>query len=424
MTQEEFIRTHRNDDIRQLALKARPDGIDMGYAVEQIAGWQAACRKLPTWAATEGIIFPAHLSMEQCSSEPTAIYKRRLALRLTDGQTESIADLTGGFGVDFSYMAQGFKHATYVERKERLCEIARHNFPLLGLADAKIVCTDGTSFLETMPHVQLLFLDPARRDGKGERTFAISDCTPNVAMLRDKLLEHAENVVIKLSPMLDWHKAATDMQGVSEVHIVAVKNECKELLLVLGHGTHDNMAEPTVYCVDCSTDASGKTTYNTVVFNTENEEYTSNQKADNGQVYNSEGRQDATLHEIQDFTGMFLYEPNAAVMKSGYFDLLATRYGACQAAHNSHLYLSPTRLNGFPGREFLIKTTTGLNKKELRQTFANIEKANVAVRNFPLSVAELRKKLKLSEGGMTYVFATTLANGQKILFICEKVATE
>ncbi len=424
MTQEEFIRIHRNDDIRQLALKARPEGIDLGYAVEQIAGWQAACRKLPTWAATEGIVFPPHLSMEQCSSEPTAIYKRRLALRLTDGHTESIADLTGGFGVDFSYMAQGFKQATYVERQERLCEIARHNFPRIGLESAKIVCADGTSFLETLPHVQVIFLDPVRRDGKGERTFAISDCTPNVALLRDKLLEHAEHVVIKLSPMLDWHKAATDMQGVNEVHIVAVKNECKELLLVLGHSSHDNLAEPKVYCVDCSTDASGNTTFNTIVFNTENEESTFNSKTANKQAYDSECIQDADSQETHGFTGMFLYEPNAAIMKSGYFDEVAIRYGARQVARNSHLYLSPTRLDGFPGREFIVKTATGLNKKELKHNLANIAKANVAVRNFPLSVADLRKKLRLSDGGMTYIFATTLADGQKILFICEKVAAE
>lgn len=424
MTQEEFIRIHRNDDIRQLALKARPDDIDMGYAMEQIAGWQAACHKLPTWAATEGIVFPPHLSMEQCSSEPTAIYKRRLALRLTDGITESIADLTGGFGVDFSYMAQGFKQATYVERQEKLCEIARHNFPHLGLEHAKIVCADGTSFLETMQHVQVIFLDPARRDGKGERTFAISDCTPNVALLRDKLLEHADHVVLKLSPMLDWHKAATDMQGVSEVHIVAVKNECKELLLVLGHDLQDNMAEPKVYCVDCSTDVSGDTTFNTIVFNTKNEESASDQKAANKQAYSSENIQGTISNETHGFTEMFLYEPNAAVMKSGYFDELAIRYGARQVARNSHLYLSPTRLDGFPGREFVVKAATGLNKKELKHTLANIAKANVAVRNFPLSVAELRKKLKLSDGGMTYIFATTLSDGQKILFICEKVAAE
>ncbi len=422
MTQEEFIRSHRTEDIRQLALKSHPEGIDIADAIEQIAGWQTACRKLPTWAATEGIVFPPHLSMEQCSSEPTALYKRRLAQKLVNGSAESIADLTGGFGVDFSYMAQAFRNATYVEQQERLCNIARHNFPLLGLQNAKIVCADGTSFLNDMPHVQILFLDPARRDTKGARTFAIGDCTPNVAELRAKLLEHADNVIVKLSPMLDWHKAATDMQGVSEVHIVAVKNECKELLLVLSNRKSDNEGAPYIYCADCTINSSGETIFSVETFRAN--DCAGNPLTAPCDILSAatENNDAQTILHCTQLAGKFLYEPNAAVMKAGCFSELSRRYGAQQAAKNSHLFFSPTRLPSFPGREFIIKAATGLNKKELKRTLAGIKKANVAVRNFPLSVAELRRKLKLADGGDTYIFATTLADGQKLLLLCSKVA--
>ena len=212
-----FISIHKTDDVRQLALKSRPDGVDMAYALEQIAGWQAARRKLPSWADPDGLVFPPHLSMEQCSSEPTAVYKQRLAERLADGNAERHVDLTGGFGVDFSFMSRGFRHKTYVERQETLCRVVAHNMPLLGVKDAEIVCGDTEEYLLNMPHATTIFIDPARRDDHGGRTFAIADCTPDVVALKGELLAHADYVVVKLSPMLDWHKAVADLGNVSEV---------------------------------------------------------------------------------------------------------------------------------------------------------------------------------------------------------------
>ena len=224
-----YIIQHRTDDPRKLALQSRPSCVNMAYALEQIAGWQAARQKLPRWASTEGVVFPPHLSMEQCSSELTASYKSGVANGLLGGgagdKEHSLVDLTGGFGVDFSYLARCFKRATYVERQQRLCELASHNMPLLGLPEAEIVCADGTEYLQSLDHVSMIFVDPARRDDNGGKTFAISDCTPDVAALADMLVEKADYVFIKLSPMLDWHKAVADMRYVSEVHVVAVRNE-------------------------------------------------------------------------------------------------------------------------------------------------------------------------------------------------------
>lgn len=229
-----FAREHRQDDVRRLALQAAkyPD-MDFSFALHQIKGWQVACKKLPSWAAHEQLLYPQQLSMEQCSSEQTARYKQQLVQRLC-GQTQNegtLVDLTGGLGVDFSFMAQGFRQAYYVEQQVELCALAKYNFPLLGLSSAQIICGDGTTFLQSMAdQAMVIFLDPARRDAAGSKTYAIEDCTPDVALLSDELVNKAQWVVVKLSPMLDWHAAVTQLKHVCEVHIVGVGGECKELL--------------------------------------------------------------------------------------------------------------------------------------------------------------------------------------------------
>ena len=231
----DFIRQHADDDVRLLALQAtRWPAVDIRRAIDQIAGRRTARTKLPSWAAIEGIVYPPHLSMEQCSSEQTAVYKADVARRLGG---ESFVDLTGGFGVDFAFIARRFQQAVYVERQANLCEVARHNFGLLGLSQARVVCADGIVFLRETEPVGLIFIDPARRNDHGGKTFAIADCTPDISKMVPELLEKAAHILVKLSPMLDWHKAVADLEStvcaVSEAHIVAVKNECKELLLVL-----------------------------------------------------------------------------------------------------------------------------------------------------------------------------------------------
>lgn len=404
-----FCLSHRTSSVRSLALQASkyPD-INMPFALNQIAGWQTACRKLPTWAGKEGIVYPPHLSMEQCSSEQTALYKEKLAKRLAqayidneankteedgvsaDLTASSFVDLTGGFGVDFSFMGRNFV-STYVEQQPHLCEIAKNNFPLLGLERTTIVNADGVEYLHQLDFSTIIYLDPARRDSHGGKTVFIGDCTPNLIELKDELIGKSGYTIVKLSPMLDWHKAVEELNAeadiVREVHVVSVKNECRELLFVLGKGS----TALRLYCIN---DAE------CLVVDAES------------------GLRESVCSEIK--PGQFLYEPNASVMKAGCFGELSVRYNAKAVSQNSHLFVSDGFIEDFPGRKFTIKTVSSFNKKELKQALSGIKAANIATRNFPVSVAELRKRLKLKDGGSCYVFATTDAKGEHLLLICEK----
>ena len=399
MTTAEFIREYRERDIRQLALQANrfPD-VDMPYALDQIQGWQIARRKLPKWAACDGVIFPPHLSMEQCSSEPTAQYKLNLAMEWTErvGHAFSMTDLTGGFGVDFSFTSCAFAAATYVERNEQLCHIVEHNLPLLGLNNATVVCADAVEYLSTVEPQTMLFLDPARRDEHGAKTVMLADCTPDVVQLLPKLLEKSRFTMLKLSPMLDWHKAVDDLQGaVREVHIVSVGGECKELLLVLSKVVE---SELKVYCADLSTASDTSSLF----------------------VYTPGSSAPVANSKLKTQNSKFVHEPNASIMKAGCFDELAAAYGVSPVSRNSHLFLSDEPVEGFPGRSFVVERVTTMNKGELRKALVGIEKANIATRNFPLTVAELRKRLKIKDGGDVYIFATTTAEGEHVLLISRK----
>lgn len=399
MTTAEFIREYRERDIRQLALQANrfPD-VDMPYALDQIQGWQIARRKLPKWAACDGVIFPPHLSMEQCSSEPTAQYKLNLAMEWAErvGHASRMTDLTGGFGVDFSFTSCAFAAATYVERNEQLCHIVEHNLPLLGLNNATVVCADAVEYLSTVEPQTMLFLDPARRDEHGAKTVMLADCTPDVVQLLPKLLEKSRFTMLKLSPMLDWHKAVDDLQGiVREVHIVSVGGECKELLLVLSTVVE---SELKVYCADLSTASDTSSIF----------------------VYTPGSSAPVANSKLKTQNSKFVHEPNASIMKAGCFDELAAAYGVSPVSRNSHLFLSDEPVEGFPGRSFVVECVTTMNKSELRKALVGIEKANIATRNFPLTVAELRKRLKLKDGGDVYIFATTTAEGEHLLLISRK----
>lgn len=399
MTTAEFICEYRERDIRQLALQANrfPD-VDMPYALDQIQGWQIARRKLPKWAACDGVIFPPHLSMEQCSSEPTAQYKLNLAMEWTErvGHASRMTDLTGGFGVDFSFTSCAFAAATYVERNEQLCHIVEHNLPLLGLNNATVVCADAVEYLSTVEPQTMLFLDPARRDEHGAKTVMLADCTPDVVQLLPKLLEKSRFTMLKLSPMLDWHKAVDDLQGtVREVHIVSVGGECKELLLVLSTVVE---SELKVYCADLSTASDTSSLF----------------------VYTPGSSAPVANSKLKTQNSKFLHEPNASIMKAGCFDELAAAYGVSPVSRNSHLFLSDEPVEDFPGRSFVVERVTTMNKGELRKALVGIEKANIATRNFPLTVAELRKRLKIKDGGDVYIFATTTAEGEHLLLISRK----
>ena len=431
---QDFIRQHQDDDVRQLAfLGSKYPEVDMPFALDQIRGRKMARVKLPRWASLEGIIYPPHISMEQCSSESTALYKAELAARLlglpasssgTEMKAENeieFVDLTGGFGVDFSYIAArlGVK-SMYVERQAHLCEAAKENFGRLGLKNAIVKNGDGIevlhsfhpkkkdaasaddslgitydqprSLLKTNLGLKIIFIDPARRDDAGNKVVSLKDCTPDVTVLQEEMLSKADYVIIKLSPMLDWHRAISELSHVREVHIISVNNECKELLLVL---SARNMGENLrIYCIN---DAQS--------FVCEELDMESS----------SVKIAPSTLEEMQ-----YLYEPNASLMKAGCFGVLSERYDARMLSKNSHLFVSREPISVFPGRSFRIIAVSSFNKKELKRHLSGITKANIATRNFPLSVAELRKRLKLKDGGETYIFATTLSDDSHVLVITEK----
>ena len=445
---QDFIRQHQDDDVRQLAfLGSKYPEVDMPFALDQIRGRKMARVKLPRWASLEGIIYPPHISMEQCSSESTALYKAELAARLLGLPASSsgiemkaeneieFVDLTGGFGVDFSYIAArlGVK-SMYVERQAHLCEAARENFERLGLKNAIVKNGDGIevlhsflpkkddaastddslgitydqplSLLKTKLGLKLIFIDPARRDDAGNKVVSLKDCTPDVTVLQEEMLSKADYVIIKLSPMLDWHRAISELSHVREVHIISVNNECKELLLVL---SARNMGEMEASSADGEVKHAG----NLRIYCVNDAQSFVCDELD--MESSSVKIAPSTLEEMQ-----YLYEPNASLMKAGCFGVLSERYDARMLSKNSHLFVSRGPIAAFPGRSFRIIAISSFNKKELKRHLSGITKANIATRNFPLSVAELRKRLKLKDGGETYIFATTLSDESHMLVITEK----
>ena len=502
---QDFIRQHQDEDVRQLAfLGSKYPEVNMPFALDQIRGRKMAHVKLPRWASIEGIIYPPHISMEQCSSEQTALYKAELAARLlglsvsssenekecekasnshfskicefaSEGAVDSefaknedackkqqiltecdkyvnksegepneeefseeieFVDLTGGFGVDFSYIASrlGVK-SMYVERQDHLCEAAKENFERLGLKNAIVKNGDGIevlhsfaskkeaaasdslgineeqsqSLLKTYFGLKLIFIDPARRDDAGNKVVSLKDCTPDVTVLQEEMLSKADYVIIKLSPMLDWHRAVSELNCVQEVHIISVNNECKELLLVL---SARNMGDMEASSADGEVKHAGNLRIYCV--NDAQSFVCDELDMESSSVIIAP----PVLEEMQ-----YLYEPNASLMKAGCFSVLSERYGARMLSKNSHLFVSMEPIEDFPGRSFRIIAISSFNKKELKRYLSGIAKANIATRNFPLSVAELRKRLKLKDGGETYIFATTLSDESHVLVITEKACS-
>lgn len=394
MNNAEFILEHRTEDVQRLALQRPPEGVDLAFCLRQIEGWQKARTKLPRWAEQEDVIFPPRLSMEQCSSQDTALYKADVIRRLlpTIEQRQSMTDLTGGFGVDFSFLAPLFAEAHYVERQEVLCQAARHNLPLLGLPKAEVHEAEATDLLPSLPHQSLLYLDPARRDDAGRKVVALADCTPDVEALHDLLVAKADVVMLKLSPMLDIHQTLRLLPSVREVHVVSVENECKELLLVLSAKV-ETPSDITYHCVNL-----GRHTQKTTISSSESREL------------------NLAMQPLA-----YLYEPNVSLLKAGVQDVFCQRLGVQKLHPFSHLFTSQEFISDFPGRSFQVEAFSGFGKKEVGRLLSGLRQANLTVRNFPTSVQELRRRLKLAEGGDTYLFATTLADGVHVLIKCTKI---
>lgn len=462
----DFIRQHQDEDVRQLAfLGSKYPDVDMPFALDQIRGRQMARTKLPRWANIDGIIYPPHISMEQCSSEVTAMYKAELAARLVKNNQQNarighslgkinFLDMTGGFGVDFSYIAaQLGVNSMYVERQAHLCEAAKENFERLGLKNAIVKNGDGVEVLHSFglqedespqnaPNaescqgrsakpLQLIFIDPARRDDAGNKVVSLQDCTPDVTLLQDEMLEKSDFVIIKLSPMLDWHRAVNELKQVREVHIVSTGNECKELLLVLSSTLGDKAKSSTEVDEAHASETDDETSHLKVYCINDNQvmSYDESDKS----VVSIASEIECGIVELEKCSNeendlpqdgsksLYLYEPNASLMKAGCFGVISSRYGVKMLAKNSHLFVSEDPVADFPGRSFRIKAVSSFNKKDLKRQLSGITKANIATRNFPLSVTELRKRLKLKDGGDTCIFATTLSDESHVLFICEKV---
>ena len=387
-----------NETLSRLALQLSSSGeANATFLLQQAEGRMRLRTKVPSWAAIDELHYPHRLALEQCSGEEAARYKATVVSRLLPAdERHTLVDLTGGLGVDFSFIAPLFKKAVYVERQAELCDLARHNLPLLGLPEAQVVCADGVDYLQEElndDEASLLFLDPARRDTAGRKTVLIEDCQPDVCALRDTLLQRARVVMIKLSPMLDIAAAVRSLQCVAEVHVVATGGECKDLLLILTReALQQGGTTPTLY------------------------------------AHEGEGRNFRfTLEEETTATppyatqlGQYLYEPGAAVLKAGAFKSIATHYGLQKLHPNTHLCTADNYIATFPGRSFRIVQMLTFSKADLKTLRTSWPKANLSVRNFPATVEALRKKLKIKDGGKTFLFVTTMADNQHFIIVCEK----
>ena len=386
---KQFLSEHRDDNLQHLALQsAKFPGIDMPFALQQLKGRRIASQKIPTWTACQEVLYPPQVSMEQCSSETTARFKASLV------EGNVLVDLTGGFGVDFFFMAQRFQKALYVERQPELELLARHNFQALGLDHAETFCEDSVAFLEKMDFVaDTIFVDPARRADSGRKTVLLEDCTPNLKEIDDLLAEKSRQTLIKLSPMLDISASIRALKNISEVYVVAIQNEVKELLLKKSCSGKDTR----IHAVNYPNNSEPET----FSFLMEEEVDASPKFANN--------------------MGRFLFEPNAALLKAGAYKLVSSRFSLDKLHVNSHLYTSDRLPDEFPGRVFEVVDCFSFSHSEQKRLHQVTSKANISVRNFPSSVEELRKKLKLADGGDFYLFATTLADNQKRLVLSRKV---
>ena len=432
---KDFIKKHLKDDVHKLALSKFPEGIDREFVIRQIHARQVLDKKLPSWAENDELIFPKKLSLEQCSSELTAKYKTTLlstkphettrkefsadSCNLAD-EERVLVDLTGGMGVDTAFLSDDFDKAYYVEMQEELCEIAKHNFKVLN-KNIEVVNDNAEHFLTLCDKADCIYLDPARRDEYGRKMVSLHDCSPDVAELQDILLEKAKTVIVKLSPMLDIDIVKKELRNIKEIHVVAVRNECKELVVVLGQQTTDNGQQTS--------------------FTAYGPKFMAIDLREGWNFSFTEDEEQNAEWTLADTVGKYLYEPGVACMKAGCFKLLSQKYHLDKLHRNSHLYTSDELMPDFPGRIFEVINAVPFDKKTKKeissicqQTTDNRQqtdsklaaqssklKASVAVRNFPLSADELKKNLGLQDGNNFYIFGTTMKGEKKIVVLAKKL---
>lgn len=394
---EQFIREHRTDDVRKLALTSHPQDIDIQYALTQISGWQTARVKVPLWADIDGIIYPKHLSLEQCTSQYIAQYKASFIENLL-GKMFRMADITGGMGVDCFFISKSAAQTYYNEMSDELCDCARANFKALGRPEIEINCSTAEVYISHLEpdSLDFIYLDPARRGDSGRKLISISDCQPDTVALQDDLLSIAPNVMVKLSPMLDISRALTELKHVSNVFIIGLEGECKEITLLMRRGFN---SEPTITAVDIDSNGVPEP------------------------AVSSAKSKDATLPlPIADATclqpGTYISEPSAPYMKSALFRTIAAHTGTALLHPDTHLFWSKEKPEQFPGRVFRLEVIIPFDKKSL-SALAKTQ-ANLSVRNFPETAPQLQKKLKLRDGGPRYLIATTLSDSRRVLLDLRK----
>lgn len=388
----DFIQEHLNDDTAGLLLAAqRYQGIDVPFAVEQIEARKRLKGKLPEWYENVELVMGGRVPAEQCSSEVTARYKRSIL------EGESLCDMTGGMGVDFWYMSEGMKRAIYTERNEELCEVARHNFQVLKderHPEAEVRCGDGREL--PIPSVDIIYLDPARRAGDGSRVYAMEDCEPNIVEWQDELLRHAKMLLVKLSPMVDITDMLRKLKGVTDVYIVGVRNECKEILVqahALGNSLYAGCVK--VHCVDFWADRQME-----YIFESSEETHRVN--------LTSSG------------VGRFLYEPDVTLMKAQAFGSLCQRFPVYQLDVETHLMTSDEFIADFPGRIFEVEEMIPFSSKVMKRLKNEIPQANIATRNFVMTAEELQKRSGIKVGGEVYLFGAKVKDVGQMLLKCRK----
>ena len=390
-----FIQAHLSDDPDRLLLSAsRYPEIDMPFVVAQITARRQIKEKLPTWYQQEQLLFPAKIAAEQCSSEQTALYKQQL---VTEGDT--LCDLTGGLGIDSYYFSRRVKQVYYIERFPSYCEVARANMATLGARNVVVLEGDSTQWLDQLPAIDVFYVDPARRGEGNKRMFALSDCEPDLTQLLPRLLAKAPRVIAKLSPMADLRQTLALLPTTQAIHILSVKNECKELLFVIGREPRES-AVP-IHCVHLTKQAASDECF----------------------VCSLEAEQQAVSH-LATTLRRYLYEPNASVLKAGAFKQVACQFPVEKLQVSSHLYTSDLYLDRFPGRRFEVDEVIPFHSKSCKQLAGQSLQANVTTRNFPLTVEALRKKCRIREGGDIYLFATTGPKEEKLLIRTHKVLEE
>lgn len=387
-----FAREHENDDPARLLLSAaRYPDIDMAAAVQQIEGRRTAREKWPSLLQYNNYIYPPRLNREQASSEAAAYNKAGIVQDLRKGSCDTldIADLTGGMGIDcIAFASIPNARVTYIERDAELCRLMEHNIKALGLSNVSVHCGDSLEWLRQQDRrFDLIFVDPARRDNQGRKVAAFEDCTPDILAHQELLTAKSKEILVKASPMIDISLGATQLRNVSDIYVVAVQGECKEVLFRCGKSD----GETLIHCHHLH--------HGTV----DDFAFTRADEAQAQATYASEMKK-------------YLYEPNAALMKAGPFNMLSQTEKADKLARNTHLYTSDSFIQHFPGRTFSVLAEIKLSRKEVQKCIPG-GKAHVVTRNYPVAAAELQRQLGLKEGGDLFVVATTVGT-KKRGFVC------